>query len=407
MISYGRQTIEEDDIEAVVRALRSDMLTQGPLVEEFEEALCSYTGAGYAVVCSNGTAALHLACLAVGLTEGDGVVTSPITFLASANAALYAGATPVFADINPLTCNIDPKMIEEKVQKTKGVRALIPVHFAGLPCDMEGIRRVARRHGLFVIEDACHALGAHWRDARGRWRTVGSCSHSDMTVFSFHPVKTMTTGEGGAITTNDEALYKRLKALRSHGVIKDASLFKRPPDGPWGYEMQGLGFNYRLTDIQSALGLSQIKKIDRFVQRRREIASLYKRLFERYHFITTPHAPEGAKSANHLYPVRIAFDKIGASKKQWFELMRDIGIGLQVHYIPVHLQPFYQDRFGYRAGDFPNAEHFYSEEVSLPIYPALTDEDVSTVAAAMISTLACAVAPRASCRRGHGLAAGA
>ncbi len=406
MISYGRQTIEEDDIAAVVKALKSATLTQGPLVEEFEEALCSYTGARYAVSCSSGTAALHLACVAADLTAGDGVLTSPVTFLASANAALYAGATPAFADIDPLTYNIDPKRIEEKLQRTKGLRAVIPVHFAGLPCDMEGIRRIARRKRLVVIEDACHALGAAWRDSRGRWRTVGSCSHSDMTVFSFHPVKTITTGEGGAITTNDEGLYKRLKSLRSHGVTKDSRSFRNASEGPWSYEMQELGFNFRLTDIQSALGISQIKKIDRFVQRRTEIASKYTRLLSRYHFIKTPHQPEGSKSANHLYPVWIAFDEIGASRKQWFELMKDIGISLQVHYIPVHLQPFYQESFGYRTGDFPDAEHLYSGEVSLPIYPSLTDEEVSTVVAAVISTLACTVAPRVSRRQGMGLAAG-
>lgn len=388
-ISYGRQTIDEDDVRAVVNALTSEMLTQGPLVEEFEEALASRTGAGYAVVCSNGTAALHMACLAAGLGKGDGVITSPNTFLASSNAPVYTGATPIFADIDPATNNIDPAEVEKKLSCNSNVKAIIPVHFAGVPCDMERISAVARGKGLTVIEDACHALGAERRESDGKWKKVGSCAHSDMTVFSFHPVKSITTGEGGAITTNDRRIYERLKVLRSHGVTKKADDFVNGDDSPWYYEMQELGFNYRLSDIQAALGISQLKKLGRFIKRRKEIAGIYSATLEKYPFIKTQSVSDCVRSAHHLYPLSIEFDEIGVSKKEWFRLMRSIGINLQVHYIPVHLQPYYMKMFGYRPGDFPRAESLYSKEVSLPIYPLLTDEDVGTVTAALISTLAC------------------
>ncbi|MBI5588135.1 MAG: UDP-4-amino-4,6-dideoxy-N-acetyl-beta-L-altrosamine transaminase [Deltaproteobacteria bacterium] len=388
-ISYGRQTIDEDDVRAVVNALTSEMLTQGPLVEEFEEALASHTGARYAVVCSNGTAALHIACLAAGLGKGDGVITSPNTFLASSNAPVYTGATPIFADIDPATNNIDPAEVEKKLSYNSNVKAIIPVHFAGVPCDMERISAIAKDKGLTIIEDACHALGAERRGSDGKWKKVGSCAHSDMTVFSFHPVKSITTGEGGAITTNDKRLYERLKTLRSHGVTKKTDDFVNGEDSPWYYEMQELGFNYRLSDIQSALGISQLKKLGRFIKRRKEIAGLYSATLEKYPFIKIPTVSDCIRSAHHLYPVSIEFDEIGVSKKEWFRLMRKIGINLQVHYIPVHLQPYYRQSFGYRPGDFPKAESFYYKEVSLPIYPLLTDEDVGTVTAALISTLAC------------------
>ncbi len=391
-ISYGRQTIEEDDIRAVVEALRSEFLTQGPLCEEFEQAISAYTGAKYAVACSNGTAALHLACMAAGVGKNDSVITSPVTFLASANCAVYLGAAPVFADIDPTTFNISPEEIERKLNYNSSVKAVIPVHFAGLPADMERISQVARKRGLIIIEDACHALGAGWKPSGGKWDKVGSCSHSDMTVFSFHPVKSITTGEGGAITTNDRKLYERLKTLRSHGVTKDPASFVNGGSSAWYYEMHFPGFNYRLSDIQCALGLSQIKKIDRFIERRRSIASLYSGLLSRYSFIKTPASSEDRLGSFHLYPVRIPFNEIGVSKKEWFALMEDLGIRLQVHYIPLNLQPFFQKAFGYRKGDFPASEEFYSEEVSLPIYPSLTDEEAGFITEAVISTLACAAA---------------
>lgn len=391
MISYGRQTIEADDIEAVVKALASGMLTQGPLVEEFERRLAEYTGAKYAVVCSNGTAALHLACKVAGLGPGDKVLTTPLTFLASANAALYVGARPDFADIDRRTLNIDPDEVERKVKACPSVKALVPVHFAGSPCDMERIGRIAKERNLIVIEDACHALGASWTALNGEVQKVGSCANSDMTVFSFHPVKSITTGEGGAVTTNSRKLHERLLSLRTHGVVKESTKLFSAEGLPWYYEMQDLGFNYRLTDIQSALGISQLKKLDRFIARRKEIASLYTRILSKYPFIKAPTEAAGNKSAWHLYPVRIDFDGLGATRKDLFELMSAIGINLQVHYIPVHLQPYYRG-LGFKPGDFPNAERFYGEEVSLPIYPLLTDEEAGAVAEALLSTLACSSA---------------
>ncbi|MCC6502373.1 MAG: UDP-4-amino-4,6-dideoxy-N-acetyl-beta-L-altrosamine transaminase [Deltaproteobacteria bacterium] len=394
MISYGRQTIEADDIEAVVKVLASGMLTQGPVVEEFERKLAAYTGAKYAVVCANGTAALHLACKAAGLGPGDKVLTTPLTFLATANAALYVGAAPVFVDIDPDTLNIDFREAEKKVMADHAIKAMIPVHFAGSPFDVEEAARISRQKNLILIEDACHALGASWTDSAGEVRKVGSSSHSDMTVFSFHPVKSITTGEGGAITTNSRRLHERLTALRAHGVIKDPARLFNPEGLPWYYEMQDLGFNYRLTDMQSALGVSQLNKLDKFIARRKEISSLYGRLLSKYPFIKTPVAAHGCESAWHLYPVRIDFNEVGASKKEFFELMKSIGINLQVHYIPVHLQPYYR-ALGFKPGDFPAAESFYSEEVSLPIYPLLADEEAGAVVEALLSTLACAsVKPR-------------
>ena len=393
VISYGRQTIEPDDVEAVVKALGSGMLTQGPLVEEFERKLAAYTGAKYAVVCSNGTAALHLACKAAGLGPGDKVLTSPLTFLASANAALYVGARPDFADIERETFNIDPAEVEKKVKASPSVKALIPVHFAGSPCGMERLGRIARERNLIVIEDACHALGASWTDTKGTVRKVGSSSHSDMTVFSFHPVKSITTGEGGAITTNSRKLYERLLSLRTHGTVKDSTKLFNPEGLPWYYEMQDLGFNYRLTDLQCALGVSQLKKLDRFIARRSELATLYGRLLSKYPFIKTPAVQPGRDSAWHLFPVRIDFAGLGASRKDLFELMSAIGINLQVHYIPVHLQPYYRG-LGFKPGDFPQAERFYEQEVSLPIYPLLSDEEAGAVVEALLSTLACASSNR-------------
>ncbi|HXI10059.1 MAG TPA: UDP-4-amino-4,6-dideoxy-N-acetyl-beta-L-altrosamine transaminase [Thermodesulfobacteriota bacterium] len=397
-ISYGRQTIDGDDVEAVVRALTSEKITQGPLVEEFESELSRRTGARYAVACSSGTAALHLAYLAAGVGNGDGVVTSPITFLASANAAIYAGATPLFADIDPATSNIDPQEVEKTLSFNSNIKTLVPVHFAGLACDMESISRIASARGLTVIEDACHALGAEWKTGDGRWVKVGACTHSDMTVFSFHPVKSITTAEGGAVTTNDERLYRRLKTLRSHGVTREKTELVHGEGSPWYYEMHELGFNYRLSDIQSALGISQLKKLDNFMRRRSEIAAIYSTALSKYPFIKTPFEGPGTKSARHLYPITVEFGEIGVSRKELFELMSNIGINLQVHYIPVHLQPYYRKKFGYRPGDFPKAEAFYTKEVSLPIYPLLTDEEAGAVTAALISTLGCASAKTGSRR---------
>lgn len=406
-ISYGRQTVEDDDIEALIESVRSGWLTQGFHVEAFEDAIAGYCGSRYAVACCNGTAATHLAYLAAGIGGGDAIITSPNTFVATANAALYAGAKPYLADIDPNTLNIDPARIEERIEnKTETassdinnacnakLKAIVPVHFAGLPCDMEAISDIARQHNLVIVEDACHALGAKWRDSSGNWHKVGDCSHSQTTVFSFHPVKSITTGEGGVITTNDRDIYERLMLFRSHGITKDHDnfvdndmAFTDNESNPWYYEMQELGFNYRITDMQCALGMAQLKKIDRFTDRRREIVAVYDRLLADYPVIKLPVTKRDAHSSNHLYPVQIAFDEIGIARSRWMKRMAGRGIALQVHYIPVHLQPYYRSRFGYKEGDFPASEAYYEQAVSLPIYPLLTDDDIHHIVECMIEEM--------------------
>lgn len=389
MIPYGEQHIDEDDIRAVIEALRSDWLTQGPRIEEFEEALAGYCGARYAVAVSSGTAALHLACLAAGIKEGDEVITSPITFVASANCVLYCGGIPVFADINKDTYNIDPSEIRKKI--TSKTKAVIPVDFAGLPCDMEAIRKIAGEHDLIIIEDACHALGAEYRQG-DEWLRVGSCSHPDMTVFSFHPVKHITTGEGGAVLTNNEKFYEKLLLFRNHGITKDPEkftnkdlAFSHNPESlihnpnPWYYEMQELGFNHRITDIQCALGISQLRKLDSFVSRRREIASAYNDAFKNITYIKVPTQPEDRKSAWHLYVVQIDFGRINKSRASVMNALREKGIGTHVHYIPVYLQPFYRSKLGYKEGACSMAESYYKMTLSLPIYPGMGNNDVNKV----------------------------
>lgn len=372
-IPYATQWIDEDDIQAVVEVLRSNWVTQGPTVDKFEEALALYCGAKYAVAVSSGTAALHLAALAAGIRAGDRVVTSPMTFVASANSVLYAGGETRFADIDPATHNLSVLELEKLLSK-ETIKAVIPVHFAGLPCDMERIGALAGDRGFAVIEDASHALGARYRASDGEWIKVGSCRHSDMTTFSFHPVKHITTGEGGAITTNNKDLYDTVRTLRSHGIVRegvidDAILGK----APWYYEMRRLGYNYRITDIQCALGISQLKHIDGWLARRAEIAADYDSAFADIDAIATRSNREGFKSAHHLYVIQI--DK---RDEVWLGL-RQRGIGSQIHYIPVHFQPYYRERYGYRAGDFPAAEAHYAGCLSIPIYPKMTDEDVHQV----------------------------
>jgi len=383
-IPYGKQWLDEEDIRAVIDVLKSDWLTQGPVVNIFEKALAEYCGAKYAVAVSSGTAALHIACLAAGIEVGDEVITSPITFVASANCVLYCGGFPVFADIDIDTYNISTIEIEKKI--TSKTKAIIPVHFAGLPCDMEEIRKIADDHGLIIIEDACHAFGAEYK-ANGESFKVGSCAHSDMSVFSFHPVKHITTGEGGAILTNNPDIYERLLSLRSHGITRTNKKFVNTsmafsPDNvinPWYYEMQELGFNYRLTDMQCALGLSQLKKLDGFVDRRRSIAAMYSEAFQNIDFIKIPQEQATKKSSFHLYALQVDFQKTGNSRAAVMNKLKDMGIGTQVHYIPVHLQPYYTNSFKYKEGDYPVAEDYYKKALSLPMFPDMGDVEAARV----------------------------
>ena len=372
MIGYGHQYIDDDDIQAVVSVLKSDYLTQGPAVEQFEQEICRITGAKYCVAVSNATAGLHIAVVALDLGHEAEGITTPNTFLASANCMVYNDVRPVFADIDSVSYNIDPTEIERHI--TDRTRLLLPVHFAGLPCEMDRISAIAKKHKLHVIEDAAHAIGSQYADGS----YVGSCKYSDMTVFSFHPVKAITTGEGGAVTTNDEDLYKKLMMLRSHGVTKDEKLLTKNP-GPWYYEMQSLGFNYRMTDMQAALGCSQLRKLGFFKKRRREIVTMYNSAFAGMKYLKTPIEPEGVSSCFHLYAVQIQFSALGKSRARVMAELREQGIGTQVHYIPVHTQPYYKETFGYKDGDYPKAEKYYEQELSLPLYPGMSDDDVDKV----------------------------
>ena len=376
MIGYGHQYIDDSDIAAVVEVLKSDFLTQGPAVAKFEQKICEITGAKYCVAVSNATAGLHIAVAALELGNDAEGITTPNTFLASSNCMVYNKMKPVFADINPVSYNIDPKEIEKHIS-TK-TRLLIPVHFAGLPCEMDKISMIAQKHNLHVIEDAVHAIGSQYSDGS----YVGNCKFSDMTVFSFHPVKTITTGEGGAVTTNDKKLYKKLLMLRSHGTTKEDCLLTKNP-GPWYYEMQSLGFNYRMTDMQAALGYSQLKKLEFFKKRRREVIEMYNKAFSEMKYIKTPVEPDNVCSCFHLYVTQINFAALGKSRSQVMQELRDKGIGTQVHYIPVPTQPFYKETFGYKDGDYPVAEKYYEQALSLPLYPGLTDSDVSSVITAV------------------------
>jgi UDP-4-amino-4,6-dideoxy-N-acetyl-beta-L-altrosamine transaminase len=378
-IPYSRQFIDDSDIAEVVKVLKSDWITQGLKVKEFEKALARYCGVKYVVAVSSGTAALHLACLAIGLGKGDEAITTPITFLATPNSVLYTGARPVFADIDKETGNINP--IEINNQITAKNKAILPVHFAGLPCDMSEIYKIAKKNGLKIVEDACHALGAKYK-YNGKWVKVGSCLQSDMTVFSFHPLKSITTGEGGAITTNNKEYYDKLIMLRQHGITKDPKNFLNPyhlPHNPesWYHEMQMLGFNYRITDFQCALGMSQLKKLDKFIKRRREIAGIYNQAFKDNGFFDLPIEKDYAKSSWHLYPIKLK-DKYKDKKALIFNKLRENGLGVQVHYIPVYLQPYYKE-LGYNKGRCPKAEDFYQKEISLPIYPAMSNNDLEHV----------------------------
>lgn len=351
---YGKQNITEDDIQAVVETLRSPYLTCGPKVKEFERVICEYTGAKYCVAVNSATSGLHIAMMAAGVGTGDEVITSPMTFLASANCARFCGADVKFADIEKDTANIDPNEIAKHISpKTK---AVIPVHFAGQACNMEGINNILPKdRKIYIIEDAAHAIGSDYKDSK-----VGSCKYSDMTVFSFHPVKTITTCEGGAVTTNDEELYKRLCAFRAHGMHKDGDMVN-----DWRYEMRELGYNYRMTDVQAALGISQMIRLEAFKKRRREIVEFYNKNLGLAHLLEK----DFSNACFHLYPILVE------NRREFYFKARENGLNLQVHYIPVHTQPYYREQ-GYKWGDYPFAEDYYNHCISLPLYPDLTDDDL-------------------------------
>lgn len=370
-LSYGRQWIDDDDIKAVTSVLKEDYLTTGPYVSKFEEAIANYVGAKYAVSFANGTAALHAACFAAGISEGDEVITSPLTFAASANCVLYQGGTPVFADIDEKTYNIAPEEIEKKI--TTKTKAVIPVHFTGQPANLDEITAIAKEHNLVIIEDAAHALGASYKGKR-----IGSIS--DMTMFSFHPVKHITTGEGGMITTNNRDYYEKLLQFRSHGITRDPGKLTEN-HGPWYYEMQFQGLNYRLTDIQAALGLSQLNKIDHFLDLRKHYSSMYDKAFKDIPSLILPFQDNHGCSSWHLYVIRLDLRKLTWTRKEIFNAYHQENIGVNVHYIPVYLFPYYQT-LGYKRGICPKAEKLYEEIITLPLFPAMTEKDVEDVISA-------------------------
>ena len=369
-IYYGRQWIDEEDVKAVSEVLTSDFVTCGPKVVELERALAEYTGAGYAVAVSNGTAALHCACMAAGIGPGDEVITTPLTFAASANCALYCGARPVFADVDLKTYNIDPTSIESHItEKTKAVAA---VDFTGQAVKMKEIREICDKHGLILIEDAAHSIGTKYKG-----KPVGSLA--DMTCFSFHPVKTITSGEGGAVTTNDKELYKRLVLAHTHGIThEEGQMEGAPHEGPWYYEQVSLGYNYRMTDFQAALLLSQLKKLDRFAERRKEIVKRYNEAFRGLpEIILQKEIPE-SDTCRHLYIIRLDLEKLACTRRQFFDAMAAENVQCQIHYVPVYWFPYYQN-LGYKKGLCPDAEEVYKGIVSIPLYPGMTEQDVEDV----------------------------
>lgn len=380
MIPYGRQDITQADIDSVVEVLKSDFLTQGPKVPLFEQALADKVGARYALAVNSATSALHIACMALGLGKGDWLWTSPVTFVASANCGLYCGAQIDFVDIDPKTYNLSPRALEEKLiaAERNGTlpKILVAVHLCGQPCDMQAIHALSQRFGFKVIEDASHAIGGRYQ---GDY--IGNCQYSDITVFSFHPVKIITTAEGGMAVTNDHRLAEKMSLHRSHGVTRDTELMTREPDGPWYYQQIDLGYNYRMTELQAALGVTQMERLDAFVARRHELANRYDQLLENLP-VTTPWQHPDSYSGLHLYVVRLHLDKIDRSHRKVFEQLRHQGIGVNLHYIPVHTQPFYQS-MGFEEGDFPEAIRYYREAISLPMYQGLTDRQQNEVVQAL------------------------
>ncbi|MGE6195539.1 UDP-4-amino-4,6-dideoxy-N-acetyl-beta-L-altrosamine transaminase [Aeromonas media] len=385
MIPYGRQSISDVDIEAVVAVLRSDFLTQGPAVARFEQSVLAHCGAKHAVAVCNATAALHIACLALGLGPDDWLWTSPNTFVASANCGLYCGAQVDFVDIDPVTYNLCPQALERKLlqaeQEGRLPKIVVPVHFSGQPCDMRAIHALSQRFGFRIIEDASHAIGGRYLDD-----PIGHCRYSDITVFSFHPVKVITTGEGGMAVTNDDELAQRLGLLRSHGITREPELMTQPMDGAWYYQQVTLGFNYRMTDLQAALGTSQMQLLEHYVARRHQLARRYDELLAELPLTLPWQHPDGY-SGLHLYVIRLQTDKVGRSHHEVFEYLRSKEIMVNLHYIPVHTQPYYQ-QMGFKAGDFPEAERYYAEAISIPMFPTLTEAQQNEVVAALYEALA-------------------
>lgn len=375
-LAYGKQKIDEDDINSVVKVLKGDYLTTGPIVSEFENSVAKYVGTKYAVAVSNGTAALHMACYAAGISEGDEVLVPAITFAASSNCVLYCGGKPVFIDIDPKSYNIDINKIKEKI--TSKTKAIIPVDFAGQSVDMDSILKIAEEYNLIVIEDAAHALGSEYKNEK-----VGSKAH--MTEFSFHPVKPITTGEGGVVVTNSKKLYEKMILFRSHGITRNSELMTEN-QGPWYYEQIDLGYNYRLTDIQSALGLSQIKKLDDFILKRREIVNKYNEAFKELKEIVTPFENEYSKSGHHIYVLLLNLDKLKCGRKEIFEALQAENIGVNVHYLPVYLHPYYK-KLGYKKGECPVAEDIYNRMITIPLFPSMSDKDIKDVIEAVKKVL--------------------
>lgn len=380
MIPYGRQDINQNDIDSVIEVLQSDFLTQGPKVPLFEQMVSSKVGVKHALAVNSATSALHVACLALNLGAGDFLWTTPITFVASANCALYCGAMVDFVDIDPKTYNLCPQKLEEKlkVAEIEGrlPKIVVAVHLCGQPCDMKAINSLSKRYGFKIIEDASHAIGGKYCE-----EYIGNCRYSDITVFSFHPVKIITTAEGGMALTNDETLAERMNLFRSHGVTRDPLLMTHQSDGPWYYQQVELGYNYRMTELQAALGISQLERLDDFVSRRHELAKRYNVLFQSLPVIT-PWQHAESYSGLHLYVIRLQLDKIHKTHLQVFNDLRELGISVNLHYIPVHTQPYYQ-QMGFRPGDFPESEKYYTEAISLPMFQGLTDEQQDEVIKAL------------------------
>jgi UDP-4-amino-4,6-dideoxy-N-acetyl-beta-L-altrosamine transaminase len=384
MIPYGRQDITQADIDAVVNVLRSDFITQGPLVPRFERKLAEYCGAKHAVAVNSGTSALHIACLALGLGQGDWLWTSPITFVASANCALYCGASVDFVDIDPRTYNLSAEALARKLAAAEGQgrlpRAVVAVHLCGQPCDLKAIHALSKRYGFRIIEDASHAIGAGYCGEK-----IGNCRYSDIAVFSFHPVKIITTAEGGMAVTNDASLAQRMALYRTHGITRDPAQMIREPDGAWYYEQIELGFNFRMTELQAALGISQFDRLDDYVARRHEIADTYDRLLAALPLVRPWQDPDG-HSAYHLYVIRLKTDQLSRTRADVFASLREQGVGVNVHYIPVHRQPYFE-KMGFARGDFPEAERYYSEAISLPMFPTLTANEQQAVVGALKKAL--------------------